>query len=344
MEVLGLDEHMESVYRALLERSDWGIRELTEQFGQSEATIRTALGRLAELSLARQQKGDPSRWRAVNPELGLSAFLAHQEATLAHYQHKVQESREAMLVLLTQCDAVRFGSADREVQRLDGPIEVRLRLEQLFRQVTEEISVFCPAGPQSAEALECDRAMHAPVLERGVRIRALYLLSVTNDAANSAYSRWLTEFGAEVRTTAALPTRMVIADRSTAVVPLNPDEPSEGAILVTSPGLVTALCALFEQMWAPAAPFGMPRRRDEVGLTEQERELLRLLRDGLTDEAAARKLGVSLRTVRRVISDLMGRMQVKSRFQMGLVTGERGWLNRSRLLAVPNATEPRVVA
>ncbi|SBW18549.1 regulatory protein LuxR [Candidatus Protofrankia californiensis] len=59
---------------------------------------------------------------------------------------------------------------------------------------------------------------------------------------------------------------------------------------------------------------------------DSERLLLQLLSLGAKDEAAARHLGVSVRTVRRMIADLMRRMDARSRFQAGILAAERGWL------------------
>lgn len=57
-----------------------------------------------------------------------------------------------------------------------------------------------------------------------------------------------------------------------------------------------------------------------------ERTLLGMIAGGDTDEAAARKLGVSLRTVRRMMAHLMERLEAASRFQAGVNATKRGWL------------------
>nr|WP_241832347.1 LuxR C-terminal-related transcriptional regulator [Pseudofrankia sp. EUN1h] len=54
--------------------------------------------------------------------------------------------------------------------------------------------------------------------------------------------------------------------------------------------------------------------------------LLQLLADGAKDESAARSLGVSVRTVRRMVADLMRRLEARSRFQAGILAKRRGWL------------------
>ncbi|SNQ48616.1 conserved hypothetical protein [Frankia canadensis] len=60
--------------------------------------------------------------------------------------------------------------------------------------------------------------------------------------------------------------------------------------------------------------------------SDTERLLLRLLGLGVKDEAVSRHLGVSVSTVRRMISDLMTVLDARSRFQAGARAAQRGWL------------------
>ncbi|MFF1560700.1 response regulator transcription factor [Streptomyces sp. NPDC058279] len=62
------------------------------------------------------------------------------------------------------------------------------------------------------------------------------------------------------------------------------------------------------------------------GISAGERELLKLLASGLTDEVAGKRFGVSLRTVRRQMAALMERLHATSRFEAGLKAAQRGWL------------------
>jgi DNA-binding NarL/FixJ family response regulator len=60
--------------------------------------------------------------------------------------------------------------------------------------------------------------------------------------------------------------------------------------------------------------------------TDATRRLLQLMSTGAIDEAIARELGVSLRTVHRRITRLQDLLGVRSRFQLGVVARERGWV------------------
>lgn len=46
----------------------------------------------------------------------------------------------------------------------------------------------------------------------------------------------------------------------------------------------------------------------------------------MTDETAGKRLGLSLRTVRRQMAGLMERLDATSRFEAGLKAAQRGWL------------------
>jgi DNA-binding CsgD family transcriptional regulator len=165
------------------------------------------------------------------------------------------------------------------------------------------------------------------MLTRGKSVVTVYLDSVRNDPATLGYARWLTEHGGAVRTTPTLPVRMVLFDREIALVPIDPENTRRGAVQLTGAGIITALVTLFEQVWTMAVPLGDESRHVDDELTGQERELLRLLAQGLTDEVAARKLGISLRTERRMMASIMDRLGAHSRFEAGLRANERRWLS-----------------
>ncbi|MDQ3916806.1 MAG: LuxR C-terminal-related transcriptional regulator [Actinomycetota bacterium] len=52
-----------------------------------------------------------------------------------------------------------------------------------------------------------------------------------------------------------------------------------------------------------------------------------LLVTGMTDEMAARRLGLSRRTFRRRLKALMDKLGARSRFQAGFMLAETGWTN-----------------
>lgn len=62
--------------------------------------------------------------------------------------------------------------------------------------------------------------------------------------------------------------------------------------------------------------------------TDEERAVASLLVTGMTDEMAARRLGLSRRTFRRRLKALMDKLGARSRFQAGFMLAETGWATR----------------
>jgi DNA-binding NarL/FixJ family response regulator len=166
-------------------------------------------------------------------------------------------------------------------------------------------------------------------VERGVHVRALYQSSVRGDRRMMEYIKWFTDLGAEVRVTPVIPIRIILVDRAAAVVARVQGRLPAEIYLIREAGILAPLYEYFELSWAAAEPFEMidARETDAEGRpTNQELALLQLLAAGSIDDAAAKKLGISVRTVRRMMADLMERLGATSRFEAGYKATKRGWL------------------
>lgn len=325
---LGMSGTAESVYLQMLRDRDAGPERIAESLGIDEAEVRDALDELSRLMLVEESWVGDDALRPVSPEVGLAALLAREQAQVARRNQEIEEGRVALARLVSELQNVRKGP---DVEVLETAAEARDRLATLIGRCTQELCTFVPTRATSSRALTSSRTLSETLLERGVRIRTVYLESIRNDQATWDHATWLRNNGAEVRLAATVPVRLQIIDQDHAMVPLRDTESGSGAVVMTSPGVVAALMALFTQAWRAAAPLGADRRRDEDGLSVQERELLRLWAKGATDEAAGRRLGVSLRTVRRLSSGLMERLDASSRFQAGARALDRGWLDPADL-------------
>ncbi len=58
----------------------------------------------------------------------------------------------------------------------------------------------------------------------------------------------------------------------------------------------------------------------------QERELPRMLAEGVTHAVVARALGVSVRTQRRMVADLSALAGASSRFELGVKAARLNWI------------------
>lgn len=117
-----------------------------------------------------------------------------------------------------------------------------------------------------------------------------------------------------------LPCRMVIIDEAIAVAAGQGTIGRGVAMVVEEPLLVQGLLCLFEATWADCL------RATPDRPTPDERSLLERMATGSTDEAIARRLGLSDRQVRRRIARLLQRLGASSRFAAGAEAVRRGWL------------------
>ncbi|MCZ7458822.1 helix-turn-helix domain-containing protein [Streptomyces sp. WMMC940] len=115
---------------------------------------------------------------------------------------------------------------------------------------------------------------------------------------------------------------------SSAGIPLTKRLNSGWSRYAGSPGPLTAL---FERTGRQGKPLGESAADAAAvtghSLTAPERTVLDVLTAGLTDEAIARRLVVSVRTTRCVTADLMQRLGARSRFEAGVLATGEGWVS-----------------
>ncbi|MCJ0871740.1 LuxR C-terminal-related transcriptional regulator [Streptomyces sp. AP-93] len=314
----------------LLRHPEFTPAELAQFLKWPLEKVREALDECERLSLIRCSPEDNTRILLVGPEVGLQALLVRRESEFQRRQQEIAESRVEVSRLIDEYAAAQEERRRTDVERLVGIDEIRCRIEELANECEHTMMSFHPGGGLTSSHRSASRPVNELMLERGVEMRTVYLDSIYNDPASVDHARGLAERGAHVRTTAMLPPRMLIYDRARAVIPIDPEVSAAGALVFRGPGIMATLCNLFEQVWEKAAPIsgGRPHRREtEHGeLSGQEQTVLQLLGEGYTDEVVARKLGVSVRTCRRITADLMARLGARSRFQAGLRAVELGWL------------------
>ncbi|AUG77931.1 LuxR family transcriptional regulator [Kitasatospora sp. MMS16-BH015] len=295
--------------------------------GLDPAAAAPALARLAGWGLVHSDPQDPARGRAVGPSAAVDVLTGPIEAQIAHCQQQLAEGRARLAGFLPYyLDGGRppVGDGLRVIATLP---EVRAALDRASAECRREVLASQPGGgarvPEAMqEALRRDRAL----LARGVRMRTLYHHTARFNGPSQAYVEAAAGLGAEYRTLHELFGRLIVFDRSRAFVPLS--DGSTGAVVVTEESLVAYLCEIFDQAWAVARPFASAAE-EGLGQVAQEidRTILRLLAGGLKDETIARRVGLSLRTARRHIADIMAQLGAESRFQAGVAAARAGLLD-----------------
>ncbi|MEU4603375.1 helix-turn-helix transcriptional regulator [Kribbella sp. NPDC023972] len=158
----------------------------------------------------------------------------------------------------------------------------------------------------------------------GLRYRAIYPDTARTTPTACRHLGAMSIAGVAVRTMPYIPMNALVIDGSIAVLPADSANSSVAVLRLTS--VVTNAIELFERIWPDAVPLAGDDLPDDTDLSGREQEMLRLLALGATDEVAAAQLGISVRTVRRMVAQIMNRLGARSRFQAGVKAADRGWL------------------
>jgi DNA-binding CsgD family transcriptional regulator len=193
--------------------------------------------------------------------------------------------------------------------------------EEVLGFVKAEIAVVPPEDNKEEDA----------AVTRGVRYRVLIERSAFNRPGFFAAASDSLNAGEEVRVVQELPMRLLIVDRRIALVPLLSGAGGNiGALIVHSSGMLDALLALFDRVWRDGLPLVLGSNGMAEGLTDGlpdlDARILGLLLAGLTDQAVANQLNLSMRTVQRRVRALMDLVSADTRLQLGFHAARRGWI------------------
>jgi len=326
--ILGLDSTAERVYQELVTAGSDGAAGLAVRTGLSSGAVRAALAALAELGLITKQPGGPERYVAAPPAVALGALLAEHRHALYR----------AELGLASLADAYRSATTDHSardlVEVLVGLQAVRHRFEQIQMGATAELYVMSEASHEVVAPGESVAEEQA--IARGVRYRVIIEHALLDfPGALESLSAHIKHQQA-CRVVEKVPTKLIIADRSVALVPLsdgtNPDGGEPAAMFVRAPGLIKLLIGLYDSVWERAVPVrlvepgGVELDAPESEPTGLDLRILSLLMVGATDAAIAKQLGLGLRTVQRRVAHMMDLAKVSTRLQLGWQACHRGWL------------------
>jgi sugar-specific transcriptional regulator TrmB len=323
LEILGLDGLSESVYRAMIANPDADLDALAVTLGVPGAEVRAALDRLVSLSLV-AERSPGRRYVPVNPDVALDALLSLEQAELSRRERQLLEARAELSRLVRGSDA--GPSPVREVRRIDDLDQVLDVLHELFARCYQEALNVVPGEPLAAELLADAAEYDLAVLKRGVRFRSLYTRRQLADPPMRDYMQMMRDHGADVRIADTLPHRLVIFDRTVSFLPVDPRRTVAGALVVREPAITANLVMLFESLWSGAQDMEEALRAGAPAASELDRSVLMLMSSGVKDEAAARQIGISDRTYRRHVADILIRLGASSRFQAGVEAVRHGWL------------------
>ncbi|AUA12992.1 helix-turn-helix transcriptional regulator [Streptomyces malaysiensis] len=191
------------------------------------------------------------------------------------------------------------------------------------------VSVIVPGALERARPMLALMGRFAAAAKSGVTVRLLctpQVLAVPHGILAAVRGGQL---GFEVRITDADLHGTVIVDGKAAFGRSGPERDGRYATVNTDLASVRALYLMFAGAWGSAMPVHEHLRLADRLRSDSMRVILERLREGHTDDVAAKKIQISLRTYRRHVAAIMRDVGASSRFQAGVRAVELGLLSHS---------------
>ncbi|MEV6104472.1 helix-turn-helix domain-containing protein [Streptomyces sp. NPDC051940] len=313
---VGIDAFDEQVYRALLSRQAATPAELAGELGTSSERVVRALDRMHDRGLVGRMSGTRRRYAAIDPQPAVEALIQARTAELGRV-------RSAAAELARLFEAARRGEGE-EVEIIAG----REALGRWFVRLQQEAKTEVRTLDRPPYALTTANPVEETAMRGGVTYRAVYAPEALEWPGVLDDIRHLVDRGEQARVLPGLRIKLAIADESLALMPLSLDLTDVRAAVIRPSSLLDALMDYWQLCWNQATPLLATGETDHASADpdEDDRLLLALLVSGLKDEAIARQLGWSVRTMRRRMSRLHEQLGAANRFQAGVMATRRGWI------------------
>ncbi|MEV6773767.1 hypothetical protein AB0N05_34540 [Nocardia sp. NPDC051030] len=198
-------------------------------------------------------------------------------------------------------------------------------VQVLLRHARSEAVVAVSNPTRSTDHLRLGQVVVGDLLASGKQVRLLYSPDYLESRDRQPLLRHSSQ-GAQIRVTDNDFHNALIIDRRVAVLWSGAGAEQPYAYLVREPAILRTLHQFALLTWQSACGLGNHLDSHGAEFDEMSLKVLNSLNLGLIDEAAARRLGVSLRTYRRQVAELMDRLGVRTRFQIGVRAAELGLL------------------
>lgn len=301
---------------------------LARDLGVGQEELAAAWTELRELGLVKEAPdGDLS---LVDPEAALLRLLEEQRRYMNLHSTWVDRGMWAVESLVGRYrHTMDDEQANIEIEMITDGARIHRLLDDLVDLVQGEVASLHPGPLPPTEVLRAGLDRDRLHVERGVRVRTIYPQRFANIPYIQAHLRDLVDIGTEVRLAHAVPLHLILGDGRIAALPIDPEQPEKGIILVRGAALVRSYAALYEYCWHTGSVLasGQDPNVPESDATGQQQAVVRLLASGMKDEQIARHLGISLRTMSRTVSEAMQQLGAGSRFQAGARARELGWLD-----------------
>lgn len=315
LEIIGLPQEAERVYEEMLTARPATVLDLAVATGLALSRVRTALRLLVARGLVNRVDGAPGRYVAVTPAIALDVLLLEREDQLKRARARAAQISEQFRQATAAHDPAGL------IEVITGRDTIAQRVDQLERSA-RRVARYLDGPPYHTDPGPPNPA-ELDLLRRGGQARAIYEGAALEYPGRLAHIEVCVSAGETARVLPELPTKLLLVDDRLAAVPLRARTAGSlgpSFVIVHPSALLDALSGLFETLWQLALPLDLAGEQASVspgGLDDMARRILAFMNAGLPDEAIARQLGLSHRTLQRRIHVLMDQLHARTRYQLG---------------------------
>ena len=323
--MLGLGPAEEALYRALLRTPSLPLGGVADVVGDVDArggrvAVDEMVDQLVRTGLVRRSGAELV---AAPPEQALERLIGDEHERLEGVRDQLAALRSMLPALEAEHRVARAPVGERVQVEAIPTSAVLTVLRSLALESSGDLLWIRPDQWRLEQGRAVDRWVQEQLREgRGSRV--IYPARVLEEAPEAVRRR--AELGEHVRVLGDVPGRLAVVGDVAALVPQRFDPADDVVLVVRQPGLVASVTLLFEGLWERALVVPGIGADDPTEGDSARRLLLDQMARGVKDEQIARTLGLSLRTVRRRVADLLDELGADSRFQAGVEAVRRGWL------------------
>ncbi|MCX4733333.1 hypothetical protein [Streptomyces sp. NBC_01363] len=324
-----LDDTSAEAYRLAVLEGQFKAESIAAELDLSPEDVKRTERVLRVMRLLHATPGDPRRLAPVSPDAASSELLGPMVQHMGQMEQHVARLRSQLAALQpVYFEGRRLRNHLEAFDTVPDPHTVQAMIDTQIKHCRFEVLTVQPGGARPPHLLEAATQSCLDITERGIRLRTLYQHTARTDPGTQSLVRAVSAEGGEFRTTEEVIDRLIIIDREVAFLPQRAASgPSHGAVVTREPTLVNYLCSVHDLLWRSAVPFRPDEPDKRPVMDEVKQAILRLLAEGHKDVWVAHRLGMSVRTCRRHISEITADLKASSRFQAGVNAANAGLLD-----------------
>ncbi|MDB4872669.1 MAG: hypothetical protein JWL97_3673 [Gemmatimonadales bacterium] len=317
-----VEEEVLAGYLKLLEHDGCPGQDVESFLGTPALVAALTARGLAYLSPA--DPTNPPRLIPAPPDLALEAALAELHGGLNEPHNRLLEGYQRLRELRHE-----YPHPDGDSHPAVQVVTDRDKITQLSFSLTNTARREVMTLDNCLQETPIDETSAVPPLPRfqgTVRCRSIYQTNCLEHPITAKVIEMSVEAGEEARVMPEVPMKMKLIDDSAVMLPLTTTGMG-GALILRASLIIGEYRRHFEMLWERATPLGAAEAPSgRPALTDIHEQVLRLLGQGLSDEAIARRVNTSPQTVRRHASTLKDLLDAETRFAAGAAAVRRGWI------------------